>query len=227
MAAHGICPLCGIRKAKRECPGIGRTICAVCCGTKRLVEIPCPDSCPYLASARSHPAAVIQRRRERDLEFFVPLIGDLTEPQSRLTLLFQSVIVRHAAGAVPSLLDQDMADAAAALAATLETARKGLIYEHEATSVPARRLVTALRETLAALNPGPGNLARLETDAAIALRRIERGARDAAGALAGDPPPVFLGVLARLLPAATAESRHDPQDGPIEDPGGGRLIIPG
>ena len=67
MTLHGICPLCGVRKAKRDCPALGQRICAVCCATKRLKEINCPDTCVYLASARSHPAAIVQRRQERDL----------------------------------------------------------------------------------------------------------------------------------------------------------------
>ena len=36
------CPLCQKRNEKRPCPGIGRSICSVCCGTKRLVEIANP-----------------------------------------------------------------------------------------------------------------------------------------------------------------------------------------
>ena len=43
-----VCPLCGERKAKRACPALNRHICAVCCGTKRLVEINCPADCVYL-----------------------------------------------------------------------------------------------------------------------------------------------------------------------------------
>jgi len=225
MAVHGLCPLCGIRKAKRECPGVGRRICAVCCGTKRLVEIPCPDSCPYLSSSRNHPAAVVQRRRDRDLGFFVPLIADLSEPQSRLALLLQAVVVRHAGDAVPAVLDAEIADAAGAVAATLETARKGVIYEHEAATGPGRRLAVALREMLKALDPGPGNLARLETDAAIALRRIEQGANTAADALSGDPAPVYLGVLRRIVPGELPAS---PEAAPQGGTGAsGPLIIPG
>jgi len=223
MAAHALCPLCGIRRAKRECPGIGRTICAVCCGTKRLVEIPCPASCPYLATARSHPAAVIQRRRDRDLEYFLPLIADLSEPQSRLLLLLQAAAIRHATDAVPAVLDADLAEAAASVAETLETARKGLIYEHEAATVPARRLARALKETLSAVHPGAAQVARLETDAAVALRRIERGARGAADALPGDAPPVYLDLLRRILPE-TGGTAEGPSGG---GPGDAPLIIPG
>jgi len=227
MAVHDVCPLCGIRKAKRDCPGVGQVICPVCCGTKRLVEIPCPDSCPYLASSRSHPAAVVQRRSDRDLKFFGPLISDLTERQGRLMLLLQSLVVRHAAGAVPAVLDTDIAEAAAAVAATLETSRKGLIYEHEAATVPGRRLAAALRDLLKALNPGPGNLARLETDGAIALRRIEQGARTAAGALQGDDPPVYLGVLSRVVPDMPVEVPGGATTGEAAGGPGGPLIIPG
>src|SRR4029079_6022625 len=53
--AHVICPLCGVRRARRGCPALGKQICAVCCGTKRLVEIQCPSDCAYLATAREHP----------------------------------------------------------------------------------------------------------------------------------------------------------------------------
>jgi hypothetical protein len=234
MTVHRVCPLCGIRKAKRECPALRQTICAVCCGTKRLIEIPCPDSCPYLAAARSHPAATIQRRQERDLHFLLPLVEDLTEPQSRLVLFFQAVLLRHATEALPALLDADVADAVAAVAATLETARKGVIYEHEASSVPARRLAAEIRQTMAALTSDTSQVARLEADAAVALRRIEVAARTAAEALPGDEPPVFLGVVRRLMPepgpAPLVESPLVQGVGERPRGGGpdkGPLIIPG
>ena len=73
------------------------------------------------------------------MSFILPIVSELTETQYRLLLLFQSAAVAHAAGAVPALRDEDVAEAAAAAAATLETARKGIIYEHQAVSVPAQR----------------------------------------------------------------------------------------
>ena len=134
------CPVCRERKPKRSCPAVGALICTVCCATKRLVEIQCPPDCVYLASARTHPPAIVQRRQERDVSFIVPLVADLTETQYRLLLMFQSATVKHAASAVPGVRDEDIAAAADAAAATLETARKGIIYEHQAVSVPAQRL---------------------------------------------------------------------------------------
>jgi hypothetical protein len=225
VTLRGICPLCGVRKAKRDCPALGKKICAVCCATKRLKEINCPDTCVYLTSARSHPAAIVQRRQERDLGFLLPLISDLTEPQASLVLLFRSALLNHAAQAIPAVLDVDVAEAAAAVAATLETARKGVIYQHEPTSLPAQRLATVFREAVAALNAEAGSrIARLETDVAKALRAIERGARGAQEALAGDEPPIFIGVLKRLA-APAAEARNTlPEDETLD---GGPLIVPG
>lgn len=221
MTVYGTCPLCGIRKARRECPALGRAICAVCCATKRLVEIPCQESCPYLAAAREHPAAVVQRRRERDLRFLLPIVSDLTEPQARLMLLFQAVMLRHAAAAVPRLLDQDVADAAEAVAATLETSRKGVIYEHQAASIPAQRLSADLKDAFAALSPEPSQIARIERDAATALRRLERAARTAAAELPGDEAPVFINLARRIAP----EPGTKPGTGGSSTPGG--LIVTG
>src|SRR5437870_12186514 len=48
------CPLCSSRSGKRYCPAIAEQICAVCCGTKREIEIDCPSSCPYLKASRSY-----------------------------------------------------------------------------------------------------------------------------------------------------------------------------
>jgi hypothetical protein len=222
------CPLCSTRRARRACPALGRDICPVCCGTKRLTEISCPQSCPYLSSSKAHPPAVVQRRRERDLAFLLPFWSDLSEPQYRLLLLFHAVMLKHAAeNALLPLRDDDVVEAAAVTAATLETAGKGIIYEHQASSLPAQRLATTLRETFEELvRQGGGTVPpRLERDAALVLRRIEQTARKAAGALPDDEPPVFLRLVGRVLKqtesAVPAES-----DGPPSSPSGG-LIVPG
>lgn len=218
-----LCPSCGSRRGKRACPALGREICAVCCGTKRQVEIRCPPTCAYLSSARTHPAAVVRRRRENDLRFVLPLVQDLTEPQHRLLLFFETIVLRHAHGALPPLHDQDVAAGAAAVAATLETARKGIIYEHQAESAPAQRLAGELSRAVAELvaKPGAPAAAAVERDAAIALRRLEQGARTAATAMPEDPPPVYLSLLARVLSHSTAEGAE------AADESGSGLIVPG
>ncbi len=170
---------------------------------------------------------MIQRRQEQDLRFFLPLVSDLTEGQFHLLLFLQTTVVRHAAGAVPPLLDLEVAEAAGALAATLETAGKGIIYEHHATSMPAQRLAAEFRRALAELMADAGAAQRsVERDVALAARRLEQGAKTAAKALPADEPPVYLRLLGRLM--SQRESHQGPDDA-LESPAspGSRLIIPG
>jgi hypothetical protein len=207
------CPACAERKPKRSCPALGQTICTVCCATKRLVEIRCPADCVYLSSARSHPAAVVQRRQERDLGFLLPLVSDLTETQYRLVVLFQSIVVKHADSAIPAIEDADVSEAAAAVASTLETAGKGIIYEHQASSVPAQRLATELRRVVDDLiRQNSSQQSRVERDSAAALRRVERGAHSAAAALGGDEIPVYVKLLTRVLGGAPGPDSQAPAE---------------
>jgi hypothetical protein len=174
------CPLCGTRKAKRACPALARDICPVCCATKRQVEIACPPDCGYLSSSRAHPPAVVQRQQERDMRFLLPRVSDLTETQYRLFMLAQALIVQHARAASPPPIDHDVAEGLASAAATLETAGKGIIYEHRATSIPAQRIADEISAAIRDLATRAGSDgARLERDAAKALRALERAAREA------------------------------------------------
>jgi hypothetical protein len=205
-----VCPLCGVRRAKRACPAVGRQICAVCCGTKRLTEIACPPDCPYLSTARAHPAAVVQRQQERDLAFVMPRISDLSNTQYRLFLFVQAIVLQHAASAVPALVDGDVAEAIAAVASTIETARSGIIYEHQARSLPAQRLADEVGKAVMDIARRAGaEASRVERDAAVALRRIERLAREAASESpdADRPAGSWLAIAARMMgPANTADS---------------------
>lgn len=222
------CPLCSSRKARRACPALHQVICPACCGSKRLTEIACPPSCSYLSSARAHPPAVVQRRQERDLRFLLPVLADLSEPQYALLLMFQALVVRHAKGAIPPLVDLDVAEAAAAAAATLETAGKGIIYEHQAASVPAQRLADEFNAVGADLRQKAGAGVRaVERDLGAALRRLEHAARSAAAALAGDEPPVYLRLAARVMAQRErAEGQGTAGAGEPEGGGESRLILP-
>src|SRR5262245_36849038 len=55
-AVMATCPLCSERAGKRYCPAKETQICAVCCGTKREIEIDCPSSCTYLKASRNYEA---------------------------------------------------------------------------------------------------------------------------------------------------------------------------
>jgi len=215
------CPLCGTRKARRACPALGRDICPVCCATKRHVEIACPPDCGYLASSRAHPPAVVQRRHERDMRFLVPRIVDLTETQYRVFLLAQALIVQHARTASPAPTDHDVAEGAASVAATLETAGKGIIYEHRAASIPAQRIADEVAAAIRDLATRAGSEgARLERDAARALRALERTAREAQTELpdAAHPETTWLALASRVFADAQAA-------GPAAEPAAPKLVI--
>ena len=216
-----ICPLCGARKARRACPGVGQEICAICCGTKRLVEIRCPPTCGYLRAARTHPAAVEQRQRELDVSIIAPTLRDLTERQQQLFFLLLGVTREQANDPLRPLLDADVADAVSALAATYETSARGVIYQHETRSLPAQRLVSDLQSALADLSR-EGRARFVEREAPHALRAIERGVR-AVAALPGAGRKTYLELVGRVLGAA-AGAGPTPADDPPPPHGG--LILP-
>jgi hypothetical protein len=168
----------------------------VCCGTKRLVEIKCPVACGYLASAREHPAAVVRRRQEHDVERLLPTIRHLTERQYQLFFLFHTTIARFTPHGFTRLVDTDVADAAAAVASTLETAARGVIYEHTPPGPAAQALAAALKTVLAQVREQGAKV--FDREAAIVLRAIEQGARGI-GAAAASTPTSYLDLVARLL----------------------------
>lgn len=199
------CPSCGTRRARRPCPALGRDICTVCCGTKRLTDIACPDTCGYLHTSRAHPAAAAKRRDAREMLLFGTVLGGTTERQRAIFALLQTTIARYAHDAVPRLIDRDVADAAGALAATFETAARGIIYEQHATSLPAQRLGAALRAQIdAVLRPAERPLDR---DLAIALRRTETIAARAAAELDGGDT-AYLQFLERRV--GTPQAAREP-----------------
>ena len=211
------CPVCHQRKAKRACPALGKQICAVCCGTKRLVEINCPPDCGYLLASRANPPAVVQRQQEMDRAMLLPLLQGLSERQARLFLMFAAVTSRHQPGTIQKLVDEDIAQAAGALASTLETAAKGIVYEHQPASLVAARLMAELKGVVDEVVKNAGSA--LERDAAIALRRIEHAAK-MMGTVRPDTNE-FQQLLARVL---TPPSGVEPPEAP-EAPASS-LIIP-
>jgi hypothetical protein len=211
------CPLCGQRKARRQCPALAQTICPVCCGTKRLVEIRCPADCGYLSSSREHPAAVVKRRQQRDVAMLLPTIRHLTERQYQLFFLFQMVVARHTPAGLARLLDEDVADAAGTLAATFETSTRGVIYEHTAQSPLAQALITEMTTMVTEMREQGATVH--DHEIAVTLRALEQGARTTRRPGEGDS--AYLELMARLL------QKSQPPDAPDEPAAPpGSLIIP-
>ncbi|MEZ5291838.1 MAG: hypothetical protein R2745_12190 [Vicinamibacterales bacterium] len=207
------CPLCGQRKAKRACPALGHTICPVCCATKREGTIKCPRDCAHLVNARAHPSVAVRRQHDADVRSLVSGLGGLSQPQLQLFFLACSYFLRPAPPGTPAIVDREVADAAAALASTFETASRGLIYEHAADTVAGRRmageLLTVLREA------GKGGGSRYERDAAEVLRRIQQGATPPVGAPSEQRS--YLDLMARVL-RREAESDESTAASPLVIP---------
>lgn len=214
------CPSCGQRKGRRACPALGRPICTVCCGSKRLVEIRCPSDCAYLAVAEQHPPAVVQRRRERQGRWLASVVDGLTQAQYQLFLFVQVSVAAHATRAAWPLLDRDVEEAARALASTFETASKGIIYEHQAASLPAQRLTADVRAAIETL--GREGRPPRDDDLASALRRTERAAQEAGREFGGER--AYLDLLAELFPKRA--ERAVAEGGIDEGPRASGLIIP-
>lgn len=189
------------------CPALHQTICAVCCGTKRLTEIQCPDDCVYLTSAREHPAAVVKRQQEHDVAIVLPTIQGLTERQYQLFFLFQALIAHHTPEGFARLVDDDVAEAAGSMASTLETAARGVIYEHPAQSRPAQRLAAEMKTMLAEMRQQGATV--YDREAAIVLRAIERGARETRKIEPGEA--AYLTLMARLLQRSRAATQPAPE----------------
>jgi hypothetical protein len=122
-----MCPLCSSRPAKRYCPAVAEQICAVCCGTKREIEIDCPSSCPYLKASRSYEAEkrvpdpeLAAKAYKYDQNFvgrYHPLLDAMT----------QSVAEERINS--PWLVDNDVIEVYKALSATMKTLSSGIYYE--------------------------------------------------------------------------------------------------
>ena len=211
------CPLCGSRKARRACPALNKDICSVCCGTKRITEISCPATCAYLAVAREHPAAVVRRQQERDVAALLPTIQTLTERQYQLfVFMYQMVIARHKPEGFTRLIDDDVADAAEAVAKTLETAARGVIYEHTAQTVTGQRLAHELKAVLADMRQQGAKVS--DGEVALVLRTIVKGAREVRHVTDGGDT-AYLALMARMLPSSPPASE---QAGAADPP---RLIV--
>jgi hypothetical protein len=142
---------------------------------------------------------------------------DFNERQSQLFFMIATVLARYEPPELQPLIDDDVREAAAALAATFETASRGVIYDHRPASLSAERLVGTLKPLLAEAGKGGGS--SFERDAAVVLRRVEEAARDAR-AFEPDNRRVLLDVIGRVI---TKTSPGEDAAQPTAEP---RLIVP-
>ena len=153
----------------------------------------------------------------------------MTERQHQLTMLLQGFLrgdQQHA----PAMLDDDVGQAALAVADTYETASRGIIYEHSAGTPSAERLSAELR-TLIESQRTEG-LQLTDSEVALVMRRIETGAREARSVLSGEKT-AYLELLKRVLraqPTSVADSVQSSDSDTTQHPDidrGSGLIVPG
>ena len=143
---------------------------------------------------------------------------DFSERQSQLLFMILTFFARYEPPELQPLIDDDVGEAAAALAATFETAARGVIYEHRPASLPAERLMSALKPLLA--NAGQGGGSSFERDAAGVLRRVEDAARDAR-ALEPENRRALLDLVGRVIAGVPPDSDDAPRSASES-----RLIVP-
>jgi hypothetical protein len=148
-------------------------------------------------------------------------LRDLDRQQAALFFLTCTSIRGHQPAVLQPLFDEDVVEAAAALASTFDTAERGVIYEHRPASVPAERLVAALKAAFTEASRRSG--ASFGRDAALVLHRVEEAARELAGHDPGNRR-AFLDLLGRVL---EREESAAPEESGQAAPGGrSPLIVP-
>lgn len=176
------------------------------------------------------------RRQEDDLASLVRHMQDFDELQSHLYFLLLTFLARYVAAegagggllgaesgelGLSSLLDDDVTQALGALAATYETASRGLVYEHRPQSLPADRLAGELKTLLAEVGKQAGTA--FDRNAAVVLRRLEEASKRRPPHTAGHDRRGFLDLVVRVI-RAQSESRRQTA-GERQEPAS-RLILP-
>ncbi len=121
------CPLCSERSGKRYCPAKETLICAVCCGTKREIEIDCPSSCSYLIAGSTYEAE--KRVPDAEVAARIQKYGDEFVEQFFTILDLLSATVLEERSQSPWLVDNDVIEVYKALSATMKTLSSGIYYE--------------------------------------------------------------------------------------------------
>lgn len=141
------CLSCNIRKGRRECPALGGMICSQCCGSKRGVEIRCPDDCQYFGEAMGrkwfdlfYPAwAEIKGEEERkalfdSVQICFPLVIFL---QRRLLEILFELSERE---------DDTVLESLQLLRDGYQAVSKGIIYEPSSTNPAVKTILREMRE---------------------------------------------------------------------------------
>ena len=141
------CAVCNQRKAKRPCPAKGSSICSLCCGEKRVLELNCPETCEYLKAGREHESAEFSRRlRSQDPARQEKSRRILTENQDAVAHLEYTIAQQRLLSR--DLSDDDVAQAVHMLLDAYRTEDKGILYERNSDDLRVEPIRMELREVL-------------------------------------------------------------------------------
>lgn len=147
VSVSALCWFCQKVKGKRACPARGgEPICSRCCGTKRRVEIHCPEDCPYLYGEHD-PRWESRARLEEKARFAAPFVG-LDEKAANLLAFLHVMLLTASRSLGGDLSDREAQQVVAALARTYETLSKGIIYQHQVDSPRLQSVVDRLAQLL-------------------------------------------------------------------------------
>jgi hypothetical protein len=189
------CPLCRTRRGKRLCPAKGEEICAHCCGTKRRVEIRCPDDCAYLDGRQAGAWEGRDAERRRDARRLAPSVQGLSETQARRFFLALHAIAQIHGSRGP-LDDRLLGQALRALRQTFETRINGVLYEHPTEDARAQEIVGELSAALDSADipeVGPPS----DRDSLAVIAALEDSA--ARVIAEGGEPAAFIATILRLV----------------------------
>lgn len=200
------CPLCGRRKGRRFCPAKSARICSVCCGTKRRVEIHCPDDCVYLEGAHGAEWSGRETEKKRDARRLMPAVQSLGETQVELFFLaLQGVAAIRRRR--PELTDALLAQAVTAVRRSLETRIRGVLYEHPPEDLRAVPLLTEVRGLFEARDERGEPVAPRDADVLAVLSALEKALATAAHDASGER--TLLETIARVVRPASAAPAPD------------------
>jgi len=151
------CGLCDLRRAKRHCPAKSALICPQCCGEKRVLEIDCPETCPYLIAGRAREVADYSRRigtlDPRDHDRNSRVFRDHQDVIARL----EYTIARERMSS-RDLRDRDVMQAVDILLDTYRTESNGVLYEKTSEDLRIETLRRELRNVIESLRNQEGEV---------------------------------------------------------------------
>ncbi len=125
------CELCDKRKPKRYCPAKRTSICPVCCGEKRGVEINCPLDCQYYVEGqKQHQQKIMQQRIKKEGTRSYVRKAELYKHNPELFAQLEKGFVAIFR-ADKTLTNKDLVSGLYLAYKTLETEKKGIIYQHQ------------------------------------------------------------------------------------------------